>query len=660
MKDFEPGDEQDEENFPAPTRPNFQPFGRSERAAFLRQPATRTGPPGAVSIEIPDFKSGSPSPKVSTGVGVEDREALQIWKGVQNLDRFLEQVYQYYHGKGLRIILLNRVSNLLMTGFVVVLSLFLRYCIKWDFLWKPATETEHPKLIDVIALSGLFRMSFFMYICTISFMTIWTWQAWLLMQNVPRLKTMRRFYRSVLMISEDELPTYDFNDIVNKLVYLQSIHPVVPGSIDACEIANRIMRRENYLIALFNKEIIDFTVPVPFIQKHMLTKTLEWNLSFAILTYIFDENLVVKSAFLKENTQGNMINGLQKRFQILALINLALSPFIFVFLLIYFVFRYGEEAYKNPSILGDRQYTQYARWKLREFNELPHLFDRRLELSYKKANRYMEQFHSEKLASIGKFVAFVAGSLCVVLIAVTVVNEDLLLHFEITPGKSIIWYLAFFGAVLAITRALVPDPVRFKDPSKLMIEVQEYTHYTPKHWTGKLQTEMVRGEFSELYQYQVINFAQELMSIFWTPYVLWFSLAPKSQAIVEFFREFTVHVDKLGYVCSFALFDFKRHGDPKFGSITANTGKYYRSKQGKMEKSFLNFTKNYPNWTPNDQGSMYISKLKDFVGNQSTLAGSRLFNAPASDDSELNLDNNVGLMALLNEYYEYRQRHTAA
>lgn len=605
---------------------------------------------------MPEFKSGSPSPKVSSGVGVQDREALQTWKEIQNLDRFLEQVYQYYQGKGLRIILLNRTSNLLMTGFVVTFSLFLRYCIKWDFLWKPATEIEHPKLVDAISLSGIFGMSFFMYICTVIFMLLWSWQAWLLLQNYPRLVSMKRFFASVLQISDDELPTFDFNDVVNKLVYLQSIHPIVPGSIDACEIANRIMRRENYLIALFNKDIVDLSVPIPFVRQQTLTKTLEWNMSFAILTYIFDENLVVKKAFLKENTRGTMVDGLQKRFQLLALLNLAFSPFIFVFLIVYFIFRYGEEAYKNPSVLGDRQYTQYARWKLREFNELPHIFDRRLELSHKKANRYMEQFHSEKLASVGRFVAFVAGSICVVLIGMTVINEDLLLHFEITPGKSVIWYLAFFGAVLAITRALVPDPTRLKDPSKLMTEVQEFTHYMPKHWTGRLQTEMVRREFSELYQYQMMNFAQELMSLLWTPYVLWFCLAPKSQAIVEFFREFTVHVDKLGYVCSFALFDFKRHGDPKFGSVTANTGKYYRSKQGKMEKSFLNFTKNYPDWRPNDQGSVYIGKLKDFQGAQSTMRASHFFKPPQAEDDS-SLDSNVGLMALLNEYYEYRQQN---
>jgi hypothetical protein len=56
-------------------------------------------------------------------------------------------------------------------------------------------------------------------------------------------------------------------------------------------------------------------------------------------------------------------------------------------------------------------------------------------------------------------------------------------------------------------------------------------------------------------------FARELLSVILTPFILWYSLPPCALAIVDFFREFTIHVDGLGYVTSFAVFDFKRHGD---------------------------------------------------------------------------------------------------
>lgn len=56
------------------------------------------------------------------------------------------------------------------------------------------------------------------------------------------------------------------------------------------------------------------------------------------------------------------------------------------------------------------------------------------------------------------------------------------------------------------------------------------------------------------------NFLQELLSVLLTPFILILSLPRSAAAIVDFFREFTVHVDGIGYVCSFAVFDFKRQG----------------------------------------------------------------------------------------------------
>lgn len=73
----------------------------------------------------------------------------------------------------------------------------------------------------------------------------------------------------------------------------------------------------------------------------------------------------------------------------------------------------------------------------------------------------------------------------------------------------------------------------------------------------------VHKEFGHLFQMKVVIFIQELLSVVLTPFILWYSLPPCAPAIVDFFREFSVHVDGLDYVCSFAVFDFKRHGNIK-------------------------------------------------------------------------------------------------
>lgn len=56
-------------------------------------------------------------------------------------------------------------------------------------------------------------------------------------------------------------------------------------------------------------------------------------------------------------------------------------------------------------------------------------------------------------------------------------------------------------------------------------------------------------------------FAQEIVSVLTTPFILWFSLPSCAPAIVDFFHDFTVWIPGRGYICSFAEFDFKRHGN---------------------------------------------------------------------------------------------------
>ena len=64
---------------------------------------------------------------------------------------------------------------------------------------------------------------------------------------------------------------------------------------------------------------------------------------------------------------------------------------------------FAQEYHKNPSNIGGRAYTPYAQWKFREFNELPHLFKRRLDESYPIATAYIAQFPNEKIAIVMRY-----------------------------------------------------------------------------------------------------------------------------------------------------------------------------------------------------------------------------------------------------------------
>lgn len=161
--------------------------------------------------------------------------------------------------------------------------------------------------------------------------------------------------------------------------------------------------------------------------------------------------------------------------------------------------------------MSGRRYTPFASWKFREFNELPHNFTRRLNESYPAASMYIGQFPNEKVTLIVRyvptpvlvfhllnhcrFVAFIAGSFAAVLGLASVLDPDLIVHFEITPHRTVLFYLTLFGSILAVARGMIPEENRVFDPELLMTEVIQYTHYMPDEWKDELHSKKVRFYF---------------------------------------------------------------------------------------------------------------------------------------------------------------------
>ena len=446
------------------------------------------------------------------------------------------------------------------------------------------------------------------------FAFLWIAKVFQYVLDIRRLKHMHDFYHHLLEIPDTDIQTISWQEVVKRLMSLRDANPSTASGVkerhrrfigsqskqrmDAHDIANRLMRRDNYLIALFNKDILDLTLPIPFLRNRQLfSKTLEWNLSLCILDYVFNEQGQVRPLFLKDIHRRVLSEGLRRRFLFAGVMNVICAPFIIVYFMMLYFFRYFNEYQKNPSQLGSRQYTPLAEWKFREFNELWHLFQRRINMSYPFASRYVDQFSKDKTTQLSRFVAFVAGALASVLALASVIDPELFLGFEITPERTVLFYLGVFGTVWAIARGAVPEENLVFDPEYALENVVEYTHYLPAQWQGRMHSDEVRKDFVELYKLKVFIFFEELLSIIFTPFILWFTLPRCSDRIIDFFREFTLHVDGLGHVCSFAVFDFKKGGNtlaqqqPEARQDLREG--YYSTKDGKMLASYYGFLDNY-------------------------------------------------------------------
>jgi hypothetical protein len=105
-----------------------------------------------------------------------------------------------------------------------------------------------------------------------------------------------------------------WQEILERIISIRESNPSVastaPIKLDAHDIANRIMRKENYLIALFNKDILNITIPLPYLRNmHVFTRDLEWNLSFCVLSYAFDSTGQIRKRFLKDKNRTILAEG---------------------------------------------------------------------------------------------------------------------------------------------------------------------------------------------------------------------------------------------------------------------------------------------------------------------------------------------------------------
>ncbi|WFD31418.1 autophagy protein atg9 [Malassezia sp. CBS 17886] len=549
---------------PAHKTPLADPRNDADEAATAHTPLAA---PGRRARDAPLSAS------IAVQLSARDH-ALWHWANVDDLDEFLRELYGYYVGRGYKCILVGRALSLLTSVFVIGFGTFLSGCIDYSAI------RYNGQLSEAVAPHCLSRLSAFSVAALSILCGVCFWQAVLFGMSLRRLAVLRDMYTHLLGVPESDLATVPWLHVVRRVQQLAAAHPNLacctpqgePLPLDALHVASRIMRQENFFVALESAGLLGAGLrgagppgagmwgpnSAPLWARALgpqLTRALEWNLRFCLLGYAFDQRGHFRTQLLQRELHEPLTEGLRRRFQFMALANALLAPFLVVYVLLYSFFRYFEELHQNPATLGSRQYTLLARWRFREYNELPHLFGGRCHASYVYAKQYMDQFPQVLRGHFARFLAFVAGSVVAVLLLATVAAPDLFLHYDVLPGHNMLFFLGVFGGVLAFCRGLVPEDHVVVDPAALMARIVEYTHYCPPVWRAQgLHSAYVQREFQALYALKVSVFAHELLSVIFTPYVLWHIQRAHAAQYIAFFRENTVDAPHLGHVCRSAAF----------------------------------------------------------------------------------------------------------
>ena len=542
------------------------------------------------------------------------------WSAVANLDVYFTSMYNYFNKRGLVAVIVGGVTDIITLGFTVFFSTFLFSWVDWGRLLECSDEEScrhlghylrnplnSPSFIDILVIFWF-----------LIFLVYWLWTIVSFLTQAREATEMHAIFKHRLGIGDRELQTIQWHQVVSRLEeeqksgrYRIAISSATSETFTAKDVACRIMRKENYFIAMLNKGLLPLRLPVPRVppfirclisdededeqrpqsstqraailnidnkltrpeainsemvlnswwrlsRRSYLTKTLEWSINFCVLNQMLNEKFTVRQDFI------DGVNVLQKRFVWIGCLHFVMMPFILVFMVIHFFLKHAQEWNHSKNYLGPRQWDNLALWHFREFNELPHIFEKRVARSYEHGSLFAKSqvFYNPVVSVLARCFAFISGSFVGVLLVLTLLDDAYLFHITLN-NRNLLWYLGILSAVFAFSRALVyeastDERIEVEDADEAMSKVAEHTHYFPEHWRGNCNTVEVRDEFLSIFKFKAQLFAEEIIAVLFAPFTLCCAMPAAADRILDFIRNHTEDVEGIGSVCGYSLFAFDR------------------------------------------------------------------------------------------------------
>lgn len=497
-------------------------------------------------------------------------------------DSFFVKIYSYFAQKGFSCLLLEKIVNLSIFLFIVGFGVFLLSFVEYGKLITAGnsggTNSTFPigAAIDV----SIGRIHPVTWVFVVVLMSFWGMNVLQFVRDIPELLLVRRFYQKILQIDDVRYTTW--NAIVDR-VREKDVLSQLGQDENILTITQRILRRENYIIAIVNRDVLQFdtlSLGQLGVRKFLYTKPLEWCLNYAIWNYIF-ENDSVRPEILKRHQVLLHAQNLASRMKWFGIAFFLFSPIIVLYLLVYYLFAYFDQIRTAPSFLGGRMWSRYAMWKFREFNELPHFFHSRLAQSREPTDKYIACFPSPVIPLVSRLLLFLAGSLITVILIGSFFSNDILLNIT-AFDRPLFYYVGVLGILLTVLRSVGQTSSEIPDPQKHLDEVALHIHYSPEEWSNAWSQDVYK-EIQELYLYRIAIFFLSVLGVLTSPFLLVFVLPTRAEAVIRFIQEYTHSDPQLGKICSLS----------SFSHLEENPLRHDAS-DFKLENSLLTFSRNCP------------------------------------------------------------------
>ncbi|KAL1460791.1 hypothetical protein WDU94_012740 [Cyamophila willieti] len=546
------------------------------------------------------------------------------WNHVEDLDCFFSAVYEYHQKSGFKCMMLEKVGELFRFAFLVFFLTYSWKCIDYDIVFgnklPPGITINNASKVSIYdSFMSLGQCSsqipLWLWVFDFLMLLIWLWLVFKAVYRIYQFLDIQAFYNIALKISDNDLQNITWHDVLTKLIETQRVQQmcVHKKELTPLDIYQRILRYDNYTVALVNKALLPPQLEIPLIGNVIFfTQDLKLNLDLLFFygPFAFFDEWHLKPDYKKSNKRLELAKQLDKHLTYFAIVNLTLAPLTIFWHFILIALNHVQEIKQNPGLFTLRHWSLYSTYYLRHFNELDHELSARLTRAWRPASRYMSSFTSPVLAVVAKNFIFISSAGLAVLLLWTIIDNS------VSQLEEVLTSVLVLTSVIVILKAFIPDENLVWCPEDLMTIILKQIHYCPTWWKGQAHTTRVRDEFSQLFQYKIVYVLQQLCSPLVTPYILYFHMKPKSLEIVDFFRNFTVEVMGVGDVCSFAQMDVKKHGSPLWQMTEAPAASSSnipnQAEGGKTELSLMHFTQTNPYWKPpTEEAQNFVSMVKN-------------------------------------------------
>ena len=602
------------------------------------------GGSGNTSVSYQSFTQLQDDNDVVINVMPQQRDSSRSWQHyINDLDFFFAKIYKYHRYAGFQAILIRYLSQLLQFCFVIFFTFFLVNVIDYDALLHSNAQRT---ISDVIFSLSQIRVGTFQILLLIVSVISLLIRLLKIARKLLIYSAIGQFYADALRIRDCTLFTWP--EVQARLIETERVCLFQGKNLTELDVHNRILRRTNYMIALVNKQLLPIHYRLPLLGEiTYLPKGLLYYFNFlffkAPFIRMFETNWKLKDEYKQIARREECAQTLRRNCVRLSLLMAFFGIFFSFWQFLNLFYRYADEMKTNPGrIFAFRTWTPYARLYCRHFNELDHNLEDRLNKGHRPATKYMNSFISVPLESLAKLVMFMCRAMAAVIGLLAMYSEHVLGVEHMVTLLAALFFVGF--ACNGFIRGDIPQK---HTQTELYEHVLAHIHYVPCNHPA--ETPQARSHLAVLFGYKISAIMEELVCPFVAPYIVYKHLGARSSELVDFFRNCSIEIPGIGDVCSFAMMNIDKNGNPTVRQAiekcttrnepvpsvsSANLQEVHEdpnyerfsakpcivSENGKLELSLIHFKSMNPGWRPYDSQANFIQSFQHDLRNATVMS----------------------------------------